>query len=257
MRRVACHSTEVYGSEYRKNKATFHASPPTGASPHLGTRTPAAGVLGRPPGRPRAIRAAGHTERRRRRPRARRKKFNVNEILYGAKKEADRQRDFAAEIGTAIHKWVEQFIKRQKPDMPDDPLILNGVNAFLAWKESRKVKFLGSEKIIYSKRHKYAGIIDILAEIDGEPCVVDIKTSNGIYDEMRLQVAAYMHAEQEESGRKYAGRWIIRLGKTVQENGEPDFEAVYLDQQKDSFKHDLGAFLHAVELYRWQKRPRV
>jgi hypothetical protein len=74
---------------------------------------------------------------------------------------------------------------------------------------------------------------------------------------MRLQVAAYMHAEQEESGKKYAGRWIIRLGKTVQENGEPDFEAVYLDQQKDSFKQDLAAFLHAVELYRWQKRPRL
>jgi len=61
-------------------KATFPASPPTGASPHL-ARVPTGrspqpyphasgwGELGRPPGRPPAVRAARHAERRRRRPR--------------------------------------------------------------------------------------------------------------------------------------------------------------------------------------------
>jgi putative addiction module component (TIGR02574 family) len=60
--------------EYRKNKATFHASPPTGASPHL-ARVPTGnspqpsphasgwGERGSPPGRPRAVRAARHPEK--------------------------------------------------------------------------------------------------------------------------------------------------------------------------------------------------
>jgi hypothetical protein len=65
--------------KYRKNKATCHASPPTGASPHLVRVATGSspqphphasgwGELGRPPDRPRAVRAARHAERRRRRP---------------------------------------------------------------------------------------------------------------------------------------------------------------------------------------------
>jgi hypothetical protein len=184
-------------------------------------------------------------------------KFNTNEILYSASKAADQARDKAAEIGTAIHLWVEQHIKRQRPEMPDDPVILNGVNAFLKWKDEHKVKLLTSEKIIYSKKYDYSGIIDVIAEIEGKPYIVDIKTSNGIYDEMKLQVAAYMHAEQEESGKQYAGRWIIRLGKDLDGNGEPDFEAVYLDLQKDAFKKDFAAFVNIMQFYRWQQAQRA
>jgi hypothetical protein len=87
----------------------------------------------------------------------------------------------------------------------------------------------------------------------GSLCIVDIKTSNGIYDEMRLQVAAYMYAEQEESGKKYDGRWIIRLGKTLDEEGNAIFEAKYLDDKKDSFKQDFAAFVRTMGLHRWQQ----
>jgi hypothetical protein len=137
--------------------------------------------------------------------------------------------------------------------MPDDPKILNGVNAFLRWKDEHKVKLLHSEKITYSRKHDYTGIIDIIAEVNGERCIVDIKTSNGIYDEMRLQVAAYMWAEMEETSEEYAGRWIIRLGKEPDENGDPDVEAVYLDHKRDAFKRDFKAFLAAKALYDWQQ----
>jgi len=65
------------------NKATFPASPPAsprtspvpplGSSPQPYPHASGWGERGRPPGRPRVVRAARHTERRRRRPRARRK----------------------------------------------------------------------------------------------------------------------------------------------------------------------------------------
>lgn len=179
--------------------------------------------------------------------------FNHNEILYGASREADRKRDHAAEIGTAIHKWVEQYIKRQSPEMPDDPVVLNGVNAFLKWKEEHHVKPSKSEKFIHSQKHDYVGITDIIAEVDGSLCNVDIKTSNGIYDEMKLQVAAYMYPEQEESGEKYDGRWIIRLGKELDEEGNAILEAKYLDDTKSAFKQDFAAFVHTMGLHRWQQ----
>lgn len=179
--------------------------------------------------------------------------LNANEILYGAKKAHEDIKDIAAETGKAIHKWVDQFVKKEKPEMPTDPAILNGVNAFLKWKSENKVKIFDSEKIIYSKKYHYGGIIDILAEVNGQLCVCDIKTSNAIYDEMRLQVAAYMQAEQEESKKKYDGRWIIRLSKS----DTPEFETHFLDFDKDAFKKDFDAFINAVGLYRWQKSKRT
>ena len=60
----------------------------------------------------------------------------------------------------------------------------------------------------------------------------------------------------EESGTQYQGRWIIRLGKEPDENGDPDVEAVYLDQKKDAFKRDFKAFLAAKALYDWQQANR-
>jgi hypothetical protein len=82
---------------------------------------------------------------------------------------------------------------------------------------------------------------------------VDIKTSTGIYDEMKLQVAAYMHAEQEESGEKYDGRWIIRLGKELDGKGNAISEAKYVDAKKNAFKQDFAAFVHTMGLHRWQQ----
>lgn len=179
-------------------------------------------------------------------------KLNINEVLYGAKKAHQDIKDKAAELGSAIHKWVEQFIKGEKPQMPDDPIILGGVNSFLKWIDENKVKFLDSEKIVYSKKYDYCGIVDIVANVNGQLCICDIKTSKAIYDEMRLQVAAYMQAEQEETKKKYDGRWIIRLGKSE----TPDFEAHYLDYEKNSFRNDLKAFINAMELYKWQKMEK-
>jgi len=39
----------------------------------------------------------------------------------------------AATIGTIVHDWAEAFIKGEKPTMPIDPKVLNGVTAFLKW----------------------------------------------------------------------------------------------------------------------------
>lgn len=153
------------------------------------------------------------------------------------------KRDTAAEKGTQVHNWAEQFInnlldiKNHKPEMPNDEQVLNGVLAFLDWQKEHKVEFLSSEKLVYSKKHDYVGLMDAEAIIDGKRCVIDFKTSSGVYNEMRYQVAAYQAADEEESGNKYDGnRWIIRFDKETAE-----FEAHELSEFKKDFKTFLGA----------------
>lgn len=192
----------------------------------------------------------------------------------------------AADLGTKIHDFCEKYIKhklKQKgyesfPDMPDEEAVQIGINAFLDWEKEHSVKFISSERIIYSKKHDFLGKMDIEAKVDGEVCLVDLKSSSGLYNTVRLQTAAYLKADEEERKQKvYAGRWAIRLAKETEDeysarmnkknekrirNGKEPveypgykvFEAMHLDETKGMLEDDFEAFLSAMNLHRWDKR---
>jgi hypothetical protein len=188
-----------------------------------------------------------------------------NKLLERARKEADSQRDTAAEIGKAIHAWIEEYIKGENPEMPEDDRVLVGVNSFLDWAHDNNVEFMESEKIVYSAKHKFVGTADIIAIIDGKLYLLDIKTGNGIYSEVKLQTAAYAVADMEETGRDYAGRIVLRISKETEEEynarmtGKKEippfkiFEAVNLDPDEGSMMKDFDAFLNIVKMYRWKQ----
>lgn len=182
----------------------------------------------------------------------------------------------AATIGDKVHGWIEQYINGEKPEMPEGKEAQIGVNAFLDWEAENKVKFLSSERVIYSKKHDYIGKMDIEAKVNGKLCLIDIKTSNGLYNTYGMQTAAYVKADEEESKRKYTGRWLIRLAKETESeyldrmqrknlnrvrNGKIEidfppyqvFEAKYLDEEKGNLERDFKAFINAKELYEWNK----
>lgn len=140
----------------------------------------------------------------------------------------------AANKGKQVHEWCENYIKKIDQPLPEDEQILNGVTAFLKWLKEYKVKFIDSEKLVYSKKHKFVGIMDLKAKVNGKLACVDFKTSSGVYNEMRYQVAGYMGADSEETGDEYEERWIIQFNK---ETG--DFHAYKLDD----FKKDYATFL--------------
>lgn len=172
----------------------------------------------------------------------------------------------AADIGTEVHDWIEAHIKNENPAMPKSREAQIGVNSFLDWVAANKVKFLSSERVVYSKKHDFIGKMDIEAKVNGKLCLIDIKTSNGIYNTYYMQTAAYARADEEESGRKYEGRYIIRLSKETEKeynlrmkkkninrvrNGKEEytypayqvFESKYLDDKLDNMNRDFKAFL--------------
>lgn len=190
----------------------------------------------------------------------------------------------AADLGTQIHDWCEQYIKfklKEKgatmPEMPEDPQVAQGASAFLAWEKEHKVKFLWTEKVLYSLKYDYIGKGDFAAVVDGLICLCDIKSGNGMYNSVRAQTASYAKADEEESKIKYGGRWAIRLAKETEEEyltrmnlknqirkflGKDEqafepyqvFEAMFLDNDKKSMKEDFEAFLAHVTMYRWDSK---
>ena len=167
--------------------------------------------------------------------------LQLKSLLQEARWAHKKKKDTAADIGTFVHQWCEDYIKGLKPALPINESIKNGVNAFLNWKKENKVKFHLSEQIVYSKKYNYAGTFDFYAEVNGKNFLGDFKTSSGIYPEMFFQTAAYQMARQEEYPKeKYDGNLILRLGK------DGEFEA------KESYEYDKNctAFCAAVALHK-------
>ncbi|MFA6048243.1 MAG: hypothetical protein WC737_05560 [Parcubacteria group bacterium] len=172
----------------------------------------------------------------------------TNGDIYEASGKSDEIKIEAANIGKDIHHWIESYINfkikkaKKRPSLPDDEKILNGAMAFLGWEREHRVEWIASEKFIYSKKHIYAGTLDAIAIVDGLRCVIDFKTGNAIYNEMRYQTAAYQNADEEETGIKYDGpRWILRFDKFTAEFEDTEVPV------KD-YKADLEAFLAALTL---------
>lgn len=216
-------------------------------------------------------------------------KIDMDEAIQ-AVIQCDLQRDEAADIGKEIHAWIESYIRHNLeepgyeniPESPKFPEAINGVSGFFDWKEEHKVKFHSTEKIVYSLKYDYIGIEDLTFTADGLFCDGDFKSSNGLYNPVRLQTAAYAMGRMEDKGKKTQGRWAIRLSKYTEDeyvrreelklqmkriiakvmgwkepNGEIKpyqvFEAKFLDNSSKFLKRDFEAFLHAKALHEWNK----
>lgn len=161
-----------------------------------------------------------------------------------AKKEYRRLKQEAADIGTLIHEWAEKWITLKKePELPEDERVRNGSIAFLKWVKDTGVKFNNSEQIIYSKKYNYAGIMDADGHIDGKHCIIDFKSSNGLYNEYKYQLAGYWQAKEEETNKKYEIGYLVRFGK---DDGEFEVKEI----SRSEYEKDKKAFLGALAIKR-------
>ena len=183
-------------------------------------------------------------------------------IFQEAKQAANRAKNEAGDIGTQVHKWVEEYILGQSPEMPEDERVLVGVTNFLDWLQTEKVEIQEAERIVYSAKHGYVGTLDSIATINKKRYLVDIKTGNGVYPEAMIQTAAYAKAYEEETKRKIHGRIVLRINKETEEEHHDNerkgeykaFEAIPLDDEENMIEDDFQAFLSCKHLYEWNKK---
>ena len=165
----------------------------------------------------------------------------VDQTIASAKKRPDQVRDQAADIGLRTHQLIESYLEAKKDgltiareDSGIPEIIRNwAVNfldlekpfqAFVEWERQSRIEITMAEQRVYSPIHYHAGTMDAIGKRpDGKTVVMDWKTSNRLYPESKLQVAAYSHAYAQMYGEKVSEAWIVRLGKT-----KPEFEAVKL-----------------------------
>jgi|TARA_Y100000310_G_scaffold331414_1_gene404908 hypothetical protein len=172
---------------------------------------------------------------------------DYEEVLAEARKAYARKRDKAGDIGTSVHLVISEIIHKtdilknlksyQELDKQGQKMVQNFIN----WAKENKVKFLESERRVYSEKHWFAGTYDFLCEIDGKTWLGDIKTSSGIYPEMFFQCAGYQICEEEMDPKvKIDGHIIVNLKK----------DGTINEKRSINNKQNKKAFLSALCLYK-------
>lgn len=176
------------------------------------------------------------------------------ESRLGKQKAGQREMQLAGEIGTQAHEMVEWHVRKLLGLKvgPQPKISEKAMWAFMAFEDwARSVDFLPlrSEQVVFSHKYRYAGTMDLLAWIANgksrELALIDIKTSSGIWPEMKLQLAAYRWALMEMKLEKPDRCLIVRLPK---KDTDPEFEVAEVTDLDRHFE----AFLAARQLWQWK-----
>ena len=151
--------------------------------------------------------------------------MNLDDVMRQAKEASNKAKRQAADMGSLIHKVIEEYYKdNMNKGILDNytktiPELTAPILAFMDWEKGFGVVPIESEHTVYHEIHGYAGTLDLdchlhhLGETDMLRVVVDFKSSNGIYDEHIMQLASYVFAAGEMNKVSMDGGMIVRLDK--------------------------------------------
>jgi hypothetical protein len=158
----------------------------------------------------------------------------------------------AADIGTLAHAMVEDHIKGNDPYAllagmcPDDEDMRqkaqSAFKAYLAWESMTKLRVVDQELQLISEKYKYGGTPDAIGLINNELCLLDWKTSNSVYSDYLIQLAAYRNLWEERNPDQplTGGFHLLRFAKE-----HADFAHHYYPNLDNAWR----AFVLMRELY--------
>lgn len=174
-----------------------------------------------------------------------------HERMVAQGKEAPRHlydvRDAAAEAGTLAHDMIEAHIlgkDYEAPAVSEDTLTKarNAFAQFLEWRDQSRMEIIATEKAYVSERYQFGGTVDgIGRDIKGRIVLIDWKTSNGVYQDMLVQLAAYSLLLEENAPEwTPQGFHLLRVAKE-----SADFAHHYWGELEDAKR----AFVLMRDLY--------
>lgn len=143
------------------------------------------------------------------------------------------ERDKAADIGTLAHAMADARMRGTDPEAaligaPDEfkDKARTAFRTFDNWRANQRMECIACETQLVSEAHRFGGTPDFLMRGNGTLAMADIKTSNGIYRDMLMQVAAYriLWDENHPDDPITGGFHIARFAKEF-----PDFEHRYFE----------------------------
>ena len=152
------------------------------------------------------------------------------------------KRDKAADAGTIAHEMMDSHIRGIEFDASQYPAEMvdkakPAFEAFLHWAQQSKFEIAETEVQLTSRKHLFGGTRDAIL-IDGKRSLGDWKTSNAIYPEYLLQLAAYGILDEEAGNTIEGGYHLLRFSKQEQPDDPVHFSHHYWSQLDKAKKAD-------------------
>lgn len=174
-------------------------------------------------------------------------------LIYWAWKQGRDGKDFretkdaAAEAGTLAHAAVEAYIRKKEftwPTSASEDVVKKAKRAFenfLEWSNQTKLQVTHTEVPLVSEKYRFGGTLDAML-VNGRRSLGDWKSSNGIYQDYLLQLAAYgiLWEEHYPELQIDGGYHLVRFAKQY-----GDFSHHYWSELETAKK----AFILMRELY--------
>ena len=129
------------------------------------------------------------------------------------------KRDEAGESGTLAHLMVEDHIDGKVLDISEYPQEIQdqahqAFEAYLSWEKTTNLKIIEQAMELVSEEYRFGGCPDAVGEVQGELTLVDWKTSNAVYPDYLIQLAAYKQLwEENNPERPLKGFHLCRFAK--------------------------------------------
>ena len=152
------------------------------------------------------------------------------------------ERDSAGDVGTLVHETILRFLSGEEIYEVENDVIADCFEKFLGWwvTEVKKNDVLITEQSFVSEKLGFGGQPDIL--IINRKKLIDIKTSNGIYDSYWLQLAGY-DILLRENGYKVDEYQILWLPK------DDRFDCPI----RTDLRREKKIFKHLLEIYKLRR----
>ncbi len=157
----------------------------------------------------------------------------------------------AAAIGSIVHYKILRQYARKRLSIPTDPVwrvapdeVHRRINECMRmWHELElRIRPLEIEAAVCCNTPKYFGRIDMLAEVEGELTLLDIKTG-AHYDDHVMQAAAYWNALDREPAR------AIYVYLDANEERNPEKRARVIEFDPGALENGFKQFLERYDYY--------
>lgn len=154
--------------------------------------------------------------------------------------------DEAAAIGTQAHEMIEAYINGKPVPVPTDERATQAFDNAIKWLTQTRIQIVSEyqELCLVSEKYKYGGTPDAIGLLDGKLIMLDWKTSNSVYQDYLIQIAAYKNLWEENFPDKpiEGGYYLCRFAKDF-----PDFAAHHFAELDDAWEQ-FKLFRQAYEL---------
>lgn len=165
-------------------------------------------------------------------------------VLDDARTAHLKKRDKAGDIGTQVHKELEEMMLDATKGVLERTDPYTGVVGKVRdWMIDQDITTIEAEANLYSKDWWVGGIADGIVEKDGKKYILDFKTSGTVQTKYFFQLGAYAHMWEEMTGDKIDGGLIVHIPRGKSFNPEKNLYWRFdTDALKQAFKNILDVY---------------